>query len=251
MDIKTPVFELKDMSYNYPDSPPAVKEITLTFAPEESAVIIGANGSGKSTLLKLLDGLYFPASGEIKAFGKPLTEKRLQDETFSCAFRSRVGLLFQNPDVQLFSPTVGDEVAFGPQQLGLSFEEAKARAAEALKALGIERLRKRAPYQLSEGEKKKVALAALFSLNPQVWLLDEPTANLDPRTQGWMIDFLLSLADKGKTIVAATHELKIVRIVSRKAYVLGENHCLLARGLSSDILQNDKLLFDANLISSR
>ncbi len=251
MEVKVPLFELREVSYRYLDGIAALQGINLSIMPGEKVAIVGTNGSGKTTLLKLLDGLYFPTKGEIRAFGEPLTEKRFQDETGAFAFRSRVGLLFQNPDIQLFSPTVGDELAFGPLQMGLSGEEVEARVEKALKALEIENLKKRAPYHLSTGEKKKVALASLLSFDPEVWLLDEPTANLDPRTQGWMIDFLLSLAEQGKTLVVATHQLKIARIISRQVYVLGENHCLLAQGPPSKILRDEELLLSANLIYSR
>ena len=249
MDNDSPVFELRDVSYNYLEGSYALKDINLTVMPKEAVAVVGTNGSGKSTLLKILDALYFPAEGEIKAFGEHLSEECFKDKAYSYSFRRRVGLLFQNPDVQLFSPTVEDEIAFGPLQMGLSKEEVNFYIEGALKILDIEKLRRRASYQLSEGEKKKVALAAIFSLNPEVWLLDEPTADLDPRTQGWMVDFFLSLAEQGKTLVVATHQLELARIISRKIYILGETHSLLAEG-SSSILQNEELLLSANLIHS-
>jgi len=240
------IFELKGVSYNYLDGVSALREINFTVTRGERVAILGANGSGKSTLLKLLDGLYFPTAGEVRAFGVPLTEKIFQDGAY--AFRRRVGLVFQDPDVQLFSPTVWDEVAFAPLQLGLPREEVVVRVEGALEALRIQSLRDRAPYNLSEGEKKKVTLASILSLDPEVWLLDEPTANLDPRTRGWAIDFLLSLAERGKTLVAATHDLEIADIVARQAYVLGEDHHLAARGFPHEILADDELLLRTNLI---
>jgi cobalt/nickel transport system ATP-binding protein len=239
------VFELEEVSYNYLDGIPALREISFTVTRGERVVILGANGSGKSTLLKLMDGLYFPTAGEIRAFGVPLTERMLQG---AYAFRRRVGLVFQDPDVQLFSPTVWDEVAFAPLQLGLLGKEVVARVEGALEALRIEGLRDRAPYNLSEGEKKKVALASILSLNPEVWLLDEPTANLDPRSRGWVIDFLLSLADQGKTLVVATHELEIAEIVARQVCVLGEDHRLTVWGFPHEILADEDLLLRTNLI---
>jgi len=239
-------FELEDVSYNYLDGISALREINFTVAMGDRVVILGANGSGKSTLLKILDGLYFPTTGEVRAFGAPLTEKILQDGGY--AFRRRVGLVFQDPDVQLFSPTVWDEVAFAPLQLGLPREEVVARAEGALEALKIGSLRDRAPYNLSEGEKKKVALASILSLDPEVWLLDEPTANLDPRTTGWAIDFLLSLAERRKTLVVATHDLEIADVVARRLYVLGEDHRLAAQGSPHEILADEELLLRTNLV---
>ena len=242
------IFELRKVSYRYLDESPALQEISITITTGESVVILGANGSGKSTLLKLLDGLYFPTAGEVWAFGKPLTEESLRDDAYASRFRRRVGLLFQDPDVQLFSPTVWDEVAFAPLQMGLSKGEVIDRVEEALRALGIEDLRDRAPYRLSQGEKKKVALASILSLDPEVWLLDEPTANLDPRTTGWVIDFLLSLAEQGKTLIMATHNLEIAQTIARQSYVLGEDHRLVAQGAPCDILADEELLLRANLV---
>jgi len=239
-------FELRDVRYDYANGTPALRGLSLTVAAGESVAILGANGSGKSTLLKLMDALYFPTEGEITAFGLPLTEGMAQDGAF--AFRRRVGLLFQEPDVQLFSPTVWDEVAFSPLQLDLPREEVLARVEGALEALRITGLRDRAPYNLSEGEKKKVALASILSLDPEVWLMDEPTANLDPRTTGWVIDFLLSLAERGRTLVIATHDLEIADLVASQVFVLGEDHRLAAQGRPDDVLTSEELLLRTNLI---
>ncbi len=243
-----PVFELKNVGYSYMDGLTALDDISLQVMPGQRVVILGVNGSGKSTLIKIMDGLYFPTTGECKAFGVPLTERQFRDEEFAFSFRRKVGLLFQDPDVQLFSPTVWNEVAFAPLQLGLPEDEIKQRVENALETMGIWHLRERAPYQLSEGEKKKVALASLLSLDPQIWLMDEPTANLDPRTQGWVIDFLLSLADRGKTLVLAIHELEVAQIVAQKIYVLGEDHRMAAQGGPDEILGDDDLLTQANLM---
>lgn len=246
--MNTPVFTVSEMSYAYPDGLTGLQEVNFTIMPGENVVILGVNGSGKSTLLKLLDGLYFPSAGKINAFGEPLTERRLLDDEYAFAFRRRVGFLFQDPDVQLFSPTVWQEVAFSPLQMGLPKKEVAERANEALCALGIEKLRDRIPYQLSEGEKKKVALASLLALDPEVWLLDEPTANLDPRTQDWVIEFLLSLTDQGKTLIVAIHELEIAEVIAGHAYILGEDHRLAAQGRPKEILRDEELLLRANLL---
>ena len=246
--MKTPIFVLSDVGYSYPDGLPALRKISFTIMPGENVVILGVNGSGKSTLLKLLDGLYFPTEGTINAFGKSLTERRLQDDSYAFAFRRRIGFLFQDPDVQIFSPTVWQEVAFSPLQMGLPKKEVEERVNAALSVLAIEKLRDRVPYQLSEGEKKKVALASLLALDPEVWLLDEPTANLDPRTQDWMIEFLLSLTDKGKTLIAALHELEVAEVIGGQAYILGEDHHLAVQGHPHEILRDEKVLLQANLL---
>ena len=251
MKKKTPVYELKNVSYTYLNEIPALNDISLTIMPGEAIAILGANGSGKSTLLKLLDGLYFPSGASLKAFGVTLSEKQFQDESFTFSFRRQVGLLFQNPDVQLFSPTVLNEVAFAPLQMELPKEEVERRCEFALETLSIGHLKYRAPYLLSEGEKKKVALASLLSLDPEVWLLDEPTSDLDPRTRDWVTRFLLSLSKRGKTLVIAIHELEIADIVAKKTYVLGENHRLVAHGPTSKILKDEELLINANIITRR
>ncbi len=243
------VFELAEVSYTYPGGAPALRDVTFTVAEGEAVAILGANGSGKSTLLKLLDALYFPTRGKIRAFGVSLEEKLLQDEEWSFCFRRRVGLVFQDPDVQLFLPTVRDEVSFAPAQLGIPRDEVDSRVEEAMEGLGISALADRPPYNLSDGEKKKVAIASVLSLSPDVWLLDEPTASLDPRTADWMVRFLLSLKEHGRTVVIATHDLRTAEIMADKVCVLGEDHWLVAAGATEEILGDNRLLLGTNLIS--
>jgi cobalt/nickel transport system ATP-binding protein len=240
------IFELQQVSFAY-DNQPALDGMDLTIHAGECAVILGANGCGKSTLLKLLDGLYFPTRGTLSAFGKPLTEEALRDDAFNFAFRRRVGLVFQDTDVQLFSPSVLDEVAFAPLQLGLARDEVTRRVDAALGALRIEKLRDRAPHRLSGGEKRRVALASLLSLNPDVWLLDEPTTGLDPRSQAWLVEFILNQRKAGKTVITATHDLGIALEIATTIYVFDENHHIIASGDAPQILGNHQLLHDCNL----
>jgi len=215
--------------------------------PGEKLAILGSNGSGKSTLLKILDGLYFPGSGSLRAFEKPLSEQALRDDQFNFEFRSRVGFVFQDSDAQLFMPTVWDEVAFGPLQLGIDQAEVITRVEAALSALHIEKLSDRAPHQLSGGEKKRVALASVLSLATEVWLLDEPSAGLDPRSVSWLIDFIQSQGKAGKTVVLATHDLGLVEAVADRIYVIDENHKIIAEGATREILSNHAMLVQANL----
>ena len=242
------IFEIQDMSFAYDDKVTALDQISLAIKAGERIAILGSNGSGKSTLLKLLDGLYFPTSGEVRAFGQPLTERAFRDDEFNFAFRRRVGLVFQDSDVQLFSPSVWDDVAFAPLQLGLSREDVLARVDAALATLRIEKLRDRAPHRLSGGEKKRVALASVLSLNPDVWLMDEPTAGLDPRSQSWLVDFLIEQGRAGKTVVTATHDLNIVDTIADRVYVLDENHHVVAQGTPDEVLSNHDLLIACNLM---
>ena len=165
----------------------------------ERVVLLGANGSGKSTLLKLLDGLYTPTSGRSVSSAR---RSRTSTTTWRrrTASTSRVGLVFQDPDIQLFSPTVGDDVAFGPLQLNLPLREVRERVEAALEQMGILHLRDRAPFELSGGEKKRAAIASVLSLEPDVILLDEPTASLDPRTKWVLVNLIQELDEQGKTV---------------------------------------------------
>lgn len=235
------------MSFAYEGGHVALDQVNLDVRAGESLVIVGANGSGKSTLLKLLDGLYFPSQGSITAFGNSLTERVLDDEAVNFAFRRRVGLVFQDADVQLFSPSVLDEVAFAPLQLGLEPDEVNRRVNSALKALGIESLAGRAPHRLSGGEKRKVALASILSLQPEVWLLDEPTTGLDPRGQSWLVDFIREQYKAGKTVVTATHDLSIIELIATRVYVFGTDHKIAATGTAEEILGNHDLMHACNL----
>ena len=241
------VFEARDVSYAYEGKHPALEHVSLTIPARELVIILGANGSGKSTLLKVLDGLYFPSSGTVSAWGVPLTEEALRDDEFNFAFRRRVGLVFQDSDVQLFSASVLDELAFAPLQLGLSRAEVNQRVDSALSALRIESLRQRAPHHLSGGEKRRVALASLLTLQPDVWLLDEPTAGLDPRSQSWLVEFILEQRRLGKTIVTATHDLSLAEEVASIIEVFSEDHQVVASGAPAEILGNHDLLHRCNL----
>jgi cobalt/nickel transport system ATP-binding protein len=182
------------------------------------------------------------------AFGNILSEKALKDAQFVREFRRRVGLVFQDSDVQLFCPTVWDEVTFGPLQLGISKEEVISRSTEVLKLLNIDHLRERPPYRLSGGEKKKVALASVLSLQPQVLLLDEPTNGLDPWSQGSLIDFLLRWADKDKCMVFSTQDLDIVEEVATRVIVLGNDHGIVADGEPGKFLSDPDFLLKTNLV---
>jgi cobalt/nickel transport system ATP-binding protein len=243
-----PVFNLIQVGYNFAGQFPGLQGVNLQVRPGERLTIVGANGSGKSTLLNILDGLLFPTSGEVWAFGQRITEDVFRESSFTTFFRRRVGLLFQNPDVQLFCPTVLDEIAFGPLQLDCPQEEALEKSREMMKILGLEKISRRAPHQLSGGEKKKVALASVLAVNPDVLLLDEPTGGLDPRTQVWLVEVLNELHSLGKTIITATHDLSILEDISDRAVVMDEGHSIVAEGAPEKILGDLDLLLKVNLI---
>ncbi|MGO9402964.1 MAG: energy-coupling factor ABC transporter ATP-binding protein [Terriglobales bacterium] len=241
-----PTFEVQDISFSY-EAIPAIRGLTLHIEEGDRIALVGANGSGKSTLLRILDALYFPSAGTVTFKGNALTEKHLQQDGFSLNFRRRVALVFQNPDVQLFNPTVFDEVAYGPLQLQWSKEDVMRRVDETLDFMSISHLRERPPYRLSGGEKKRVALASVLVLDPEVLLLDEPTATLDPRSQSQLVDLIQQWKGTARTVITATHQLEIVEDIADRVLVL-EAGTIIAEGTPSEILSNTDLLLRANLI---
>ncbi len=245
------IFDLRNVSYTYLGKFVALKDVTLKINAGEQVAIMGANGSGKSTLLSILNALIYPTGGEFYAFGNPVTEDvfdSLEDNGQSRYFRKKVGFVFQNSDVQLFCSTVYDEIAFGPLQLDLPKEEVKKRTEDVMAMMGITSLKDRSPHTLSGGEKKKVCLASILAVNPDVLLLDEPTAGLDPRSQLWLIELLQELAGAGKTIITATHDLDIIEQISTRAIVFGEDHTIKVDTDSHKVMNDLELLMSANLI---
>jgi cobalt/nickel transport system ATP-binding protein len=242
----TPAFEVDNITFDY-EKIPAIRGLSLRIERGERVVLLGANGSGKSTLLRILDGLCFPSAGSVSFAGNPLTPETLQRNGYSLTFRRQVALVFQNPDVQLFNPTVFDEIAYGPLQLRWSKEEILRRVDATLSLMGISHLKQRPPYRLSGGEKKRVALASVLVLDPEVLLLDEPTATLDPRSQSQLVDLIQQWKGTAKTVITATHQLEIVEDIADRILVL-EAGALIATGTPSEILPDQSLLLRANLV---
>lgn len=245
------IFDLHNVSYSYLSGYPVLKDINLSIQRGEGLVILGANGSGKSTLLRMLCGLIQTDAGHIYAFGQELTEDVWRDLGFQQSYRQRVGFVFQNSEAQLFSATVWDELAFAPLQAGLTKEEVKLRVEDTAELVGIRHLLDRAPYKLSGGEKKKVALACVLTVNPEVLFLDEPTNGLDPRTQFWLVEFLKTLQESGKTVIMATHDLSIVEELAKRVIIFRENHTIAADGAALQVLSDRALLLEVNLIHER
>lgn len=242
------MIQIRNIQYSYYQKFSALNDVSLEIDSGEKFAVIGSNGSGKSTLLQILAGLLFPSSGEYLFHGEAVTESSLKEKNFLRSFRQRVGYLFQDSDIQLFCPTVIDELLFGALQIGLSREEAMDRSVEILKMLQIETLRDRPTYMLSGGEKKRVALGSVLTMNPDVLLLDEPTNGLDPRTQVFLLELILALNDAGKTIVIATHDLSLVAELQAHVAVLSEEHRIEKTGAAEEILNNEDLLLKVNLI---
>jgi cobalt/nickel transport system ATP-binding protein len=223
---------------------PVLRDLSFAVAPGERVVLLGVNGSGKTTLLKALDGLIEPASGQISYGGEPLTPGRLAEALFRRRFRGEVALLFQNVDAMLFNPTVADEIAFGPRQLGLA--DVDQRVAHWARRFELEPLLDRPPFELSGGEKKRVALAALMALSPKVLLLDEPTASLDPATGARLIDFLEHL--QGVTVITSTQNLSVAEELGSRAILLAPGRPgALFDGPTTALVNDERLLIESGL----
>ena len=229
--------EIKNLNYSYPDGNKALEDITFDILENESVGIIGPNGAGKSTLLLHLNGI-LKTNGNIKIFGRVLDGNSLAE------IRSKVGLIFQDPDNQLFMPTVFDDVAFGPINMNLEKEKVKASVDEALKEVDMLNSINRASHHLSFGEKKRVSIATVLSMKPKILALDEPSSNLDPKHRKDLINFLKA---QKLTKIVATHDLELVKDICQKTILLNKGR-LITAGLTEDILNNKTLLESHNLI---
>ena len=246
LSLTEPIFEVRDVTFRYQEVA-ALDGLNLTIGPGQRVALLGANGSGKSTLLSILDGLHFPQQGSVSFCGQPLTEERLQTQEIEFAFRRRVALVFQNPDVQLFNPTVFDEVAFGPLQMRWEKDRILLGVSQMLEQMEITHLKDRSPHHLLTGEKKRVALASVLILDPEVLLLDEPTAALDPKSESQMIDFLVSCSGGRKTVITATHDLDLIEDIADYCHVFQRGR-VVASGTPEEILNDYEMLLSTNLI---
>lgn len=230
----TPIIEVDDLTYAYPDGRVALEGVSFRVGPGERVALVGPNGSGKSTLLLSLIGVLRAQRGIIRVGGLALA-----DDTLG-RIRALAGLAFQNPDDQLFSPFVSQDVAFGPLHMGLSRAEIEARVARALAAVGMDAYADRVSYHLSIGEKKRVALATILSMEPQILLLDEPSAGLDPRARRELIGLLATFAERAMLI--STHDMRLARDLCQRVVVLDGGR-IAADGPA------DTILYDAALMA--
>ncbi|WP_416669101.1 energy-coupling factor ABC transporter ATP-binding protein [Egbenema bharatensis] len=218
-----------NLCFSYPDKPEVLQTVNLQVEAGDRLGIIGHNGCGKTTLFLLLCGVLTPTAGTIQLFGEPVIPGQ---------FRSEIGLLFQDPDDQLFAASVQDDIAFAPQNMGLSLEEINQRVEQALSLTGMQHLADRPPHHLSGGEKQMVAIAGLLAMRPQVMLYDEPTANLDLRTRRRLIQFL---QQSQKTLLIASHDLEFILEVCDRAVLMSEAQ-VVATGTPQSIMGNAELM---------
>jgi cobalt/nickel transport system ATP-binding protein len=226
------IVEVKDLHYTYPDGNAALNGVSFRITHGETVAIVGANGAGKSTVLLHLNGCLIPETGTVRIGDFPLTRKTLEH------VRRTVGMVFQDPDDQLFMPSVHEDVAYGPLNLGLPLEDVAERVEQALSTVGMLHLKERPPYRLSGGEKRSVAIATVLSMSPSILVMDEPTSNLDPKARRQLIHLLKTFEH---TIILATHDLDMVLDLCSRTIVLKKGR-VEADGPTRDILQNQKLL---------
>jgi cobalt/nickel transport system ATP-binding protein len=231
------IIEVNDLCYTYPDGTPALRGLSFRIFHGESVAIVGSNGAGKSTLLLHLNGCLTPVAGTVRIGDFPLTSKTLPH------VRRTVGMLFQDPDDQLFMPLVHDDVAFGPLNLGLSPEDVEAKIDSALATVGAAHLRDRPSYRLSAGEKRAVAIASVLAMSPNILVMDEPTSSLDPRARRQLIQLL---AGFDHTKIIATHDLDMALDLCSRTIVLKDG-AVVADGPTGEILENEALLQASNL----
>ncbi len=225
--INAPIIECNNLCYAY-DNYIALRQVTFSVSAGETVVLQGPNGCGKSTLLKILNGLLFPAEGTFRFQGNNITEKALKDKRFAKEFHQKVGFIFQDSSLQLFTGSVEEEIAFGPRQMGLPEEAVTQRVNDVLQLTGLTALRDRAPYHLSGGEKKKTAIACILSMNPEVLVLDEPLAGLDTKTQLWLVSFLKELQKAGKTLIISTHNNALAEELGHRFIRMNDDHTIEA-----------------------
>lgn len=234
------IIRVDNLSFSYPDGQPALTAVNLTIYRGETVALIGPNGAGKSTLLLHLNGILH-SDGVVRVFGRAVNDKNLR------WVRSKVGLVFQNPDDQLFSPTVFDDVAFGPINLGYSEAEVRQLVTNALDWVGMRGYEQRSPHHLSLGEKKRIAIATVLSMNPEILVIDEPTSNLDPGGKWSLIELLKGLE---VTKIVASHDLELVQALCPRAIVLDRGE-VIADGATSHILADKRLLMAHGLARNK
>lgn len=232
----------ENLSFTYPDGTQALKNINIKIEKGEKVAIIGPNGAGKSTLFSHFNGLTEPTSGCVKIEGKPISFEK--DELLKV--RQKVGIVFQDPNDQLFAPTVKEDIAFGPMNLGLSYDEVEKRVEDALKMVGMENYEDKTPHHLSGGQQKRIAIAGIIAMKPELMILDEPTAGLDPDGVEKVLNIMNQLNEKGMTLIISSHDIDMISKYADKIFVL-YNGEIIESGNKNKIFSDMDLLKKAHL----
>ena len=232
----------ENLSFTYPDGTQALKNINIEIEKGEKVAIIGPNGAGKSTLFSHFNGLTEPTSGCVKKEGKPISFEK--DELLKV--RQKVGIVFQDPNDQLFAPTVKEDIAFGPMNLGLSYDEVEKRVEDALKMVGMENYGDKTPHHLSGGQQKRIAIAGIIAMKPELMILDEPTAGLDPDGVEKVLNILNQLNEEGMTLIISSHDIDMISKYADKIFVL-YNGEIIESGNKNKIFSDMELLKKAHL----
>jgi len=236
------IIETKNISYHYPDGTQALDKVNFQVEEGKIVALLGPNGAGKSTLFLHFNGILKPSSGCIFIDGTEIK----YDKKNLISIRQKIGIVFQNPDDQLFAPTVMEDVAFGPMNIGLPLEEVELRVKEALKKVSMEGVEKKPPHHLSGGEKKKVAIAGILAMQPKIMVLDEPTSGLDPKGASQIMGLLYELNREGMTIIISTHDVDMVPLYASNMYIISKGK-IIKEGSPQEVFKDVKTIREANL----
>ena len=236
------IIETENISYVYPDGTKALEDVDFKAKKGEIVALLGPNGAGKSTLFLHFNGILKPTSGRVKLDGEPIGYQKKD----LLKIRQKVGIVFQNPDDQLFAPTVMEDVSFGPLNIDLPEDEVKMRVKDALKRVGMEGYEKKPPHHLSGGQKKRVAIAGILAMKPKIMVLDEPTSGLDPKGASQIMQLLYKLNKEGITIVISTHDVDLVPLYAYSVYIISKGK-IIKEGNPHDVFTDVKTIREANL----
>jgi cobalt/nickel transport system ATP-binding protein len=236
------IIETNDITYEYPDGTKALEKVNFNADEGKIVALLGPNGAGKSTLFLHFNGILQPSAGTVVIDGETVK----YDKKNLLKIREKVGIVFQNPDDQLFAPTVLEDVAFGPMNMGLSKEEVEKRVKEALSRVGMEGFEKKPPHHLSGGQKKRVAIAGILAMKPKIMVLDEPTSGLDPKGASQILRLLYQLNSEGMTIVISTHDVDLVPLYASTVYIISQGK-IIKKGTPQEVFEDVKTIRGANL----
>jgi cobalt/nickel transport system ATP-binding protein len=236
------ILEAKNLNYKYPDDTVALNNVNFKVEKGDMVSLLGPNGAGKSTLFLHFNGIFTPTSGEIF-----INNKKLEyDKKSLVKARQTVGIVFQNPDDQLFAPTIEEDIAFGPLNLGKSLEETKELVESSLKKVSMEGFEKKPPHHLSGGQKKRIAIAGILAMAPEIMILDEPTSGLDPKGASQILQLLYELNEEGITIIISTHDVDLVPLYSKKINIIN-NGTIIKQGTPKEVFEDINMIRSSNL----